>query len=364
LRRVGAADHLQALEFDLRAAAGARRDGVQLGSAVVPEDSGRLAVATPRVAPLLECEEHWREIPAGVGEHVLVARWALTVLPAPDDTCLHEGAQAARKQAAWCRDLRYDVHEPSIAVEELAHDRQCVTVAEDRAGIGDRAFSWGWFGIWTHPVRVHHGVSPDSEPTMQERQPMSDQILTTRRVLTDGGYVVNHSVAIQDGQPVAVRFDLFRTDGNVVVDHWTDEEPWQDETANGHTQIDGRSVINLAADTEETRRIATGAVQTILVDADYSDIPAHLAGEDYVQHNHRFADGVSGLVAAVTALAEQGITMKYDGIRQVVAQGDFAYLRSDGTFAGQPFVFHDLFRVADGRCVEHWDVMVPAGAAS
>ena len=193
---------------------------------------------------------------------------------------------------------------------------------------------------------------------------MPDQTLTTRRVLTDGEYLLNHSVAIQNGKPVAVRFDLFRTDGDAVVEHWTDEEPWQHETANGHTQIGGRSAVDLAADTEETRRIATSAVQTILVDGDYSDIPAHLAGEEYVQHNHRFADGVSGLVNAVTALAEQGITMKYDGIRQVVAQGDFAYLRSEGTFAGQPFVFHDLFRVADGRCVEHWDVMVPAGVES
>ena len=78
-----------------------------------------------------------------------------------------------------------------------------------------------------------------------------------------------------------------------------------------------------------------------------------------MQHNARFADGISGLAAALSALAEQGITMKYDSIRQVVVDGDFAYLRSEGTFAGEPFVFHDLFRVADGRCVEHWDVMVP-----
>jgi hypothetical protein len=48
--------------------------------------------------------------------------------------------------------------------------------------------------------------------------------------------------------------------------------------------------------------------------------------------NARFADGITGLVAALTALAEQGITMRYDAIR---------------------------LRVAGGRCAEHWDVMVP-----
>jgi predicted SnoaL-like aldol condensation-catalyzing enzyme len=116
--------------------------------------------------------------------------------------------------------------------------------------------------------------------------------------------------------------------------------------------------VDPSADTEETRRIATAAVEEILVEGDASNLDRHLAGDDYIQHNHRFDNGVSGLVQALAALAEQRITMTYDGIRQVVADGDFAYIRSEGTFAGEPFVFHDLFRVEAGRCAEHWDVMV------
>jgi len=55
-----------------------------------------------------------------------------------------------------------------------------------------------------------------------------------------------------------------------------------------------------------------------------------------------------------------GITMKYDEILHVVVQGDFGYLHSNGHFGGEAYTFHDLFRVSDGKCVEHWDVMVPA----
>lgn len=180
-----------------------------------------------------------------------------------------------------------------------------------------------------------------------------------RRVLTDGEFVVNHSLVLAHGEPAAVRFDLWRVADGRALDHWSDEEQWAAQTANGHTQIDGPTSIDPSADAETTRRIATEAVQTILVNGDASSLSTHLAGEDYVQHNPRFGDGISGLVAALTALAEQGIAMRYDGIRQVVAEGDFAYLRSEGTFADQPYIFHDLFRVADGRCAEHWDVMVP-----
>ena len=188
----------------------------------------------------------------------------------------------------------------------------------------------------------------------------TDPARIARRTLTDGDFVVNHSLVVADGSPAAVRFDLWRIVDGRVVDHWSDEEAWAAQTANAHTQIDGPTTVDPNADTEQTRRIATDAVQTILVNGDASSLDAHLAGEHYVQHNPRFADGISGLVAALTALAERGITMRYDGIRQVIAEGNFAYLRSEGTFAGEPYLFHDLFRVADGRCAEHWDVMVPS----
>ena len=179
----------------------------------------------------------------------------------------------------------------------------------------------------------------------------------TQRVLRDGEYVVNHSVVSEGGIPVAVRLDLWEIADGGIVAHWGDEEPWALETASGHTQIDGPTEINVMADTEATRQIATDAVQTILVDGDASALDAHLAGDDYVQHNPRFADGVSGLLAALEALAAQGITMKYDRITHVVANGNFAYVRSEGKFGDEPFIFHDLFRVDAGRCAEHWDVI-------
>jgi predicted SnoaL-like aldol condensation-catalyzing enzyme len=178
-----------------------------------------------------------------------------------------------------------------------------------------------------------------------------------QRVLRSGEHVVNHSVVAEGGLPFAVRFDLWQIVDGRIVSHWGDEEPWAKETASGHTQIDGVTELDLAADTESTRRIATEAVQTILVDGDASTLDAHLAGEDYVQHNPRFADGVSGLVAALQALAAKGITMRYDRITHVVAERNFAYVRSEGKFVNEPFVFHDLFRVESGRCAEHWDVI-------
>jgi predicted SnoaL-like aldol condensation-catalyzing enzyme len=127
------------------------------------------------------------------------------------------------------------------------------------------------------------------------------------------------------------------------------------DTASGHSQVDGSTTPNpLAAG--DARDLVSRTVRTILVDNDFSALDSYLAGEDYVQHNPHFGDGISGLAVA---LAQQGITMTYDEITHVVAEGDFAHTRSVGSFASTLYVFHDLFRVADGRAAEHSDVMVP-----
>ena len=41
----------------------------------------------------------------------------------------------------------------------------------------------------------------------------------------------------------------------------------------------------------------------------------------------------------------------------VLGQGNFVLAVGEGTFAGQPTSFYDLFRVENGKIAEHWDVM-------
>ncbi|WP_329240588.1 hypothetical protein OG223_53550 [Streptomyces sp. NBC_01478] len=179
------------------------------------------------------------------------------------------------------------------------------------------------------------------------------------RVLAQGHFVVTHATTTFPDGGQAAAFDLWQITDGQITGHWGDQEPIVEQTANGHTQVDGVAVIDAAADTDATRKVAEGAVRTILVDNDFSDVDRHLAGESYIQHNPRFADGISGLAAALGELAKAGQSLKYSDVLDVVTEGDFAYIRSVGVFAGADFVFHDLFRVADGRAVEHWDVMVP-----
>ncbi|MFD3309542.1 hypothetical protein [Streptomyces sp. NPDC058694] len=179
------------------------------------------------------------------------------------------------------------------------------------------------------------------------------------RVLAQGDFVVTHATTTFPEGGQAAAFDLWKIEDGQITGHWGDQEPIVEQTANGHTQVDGVAVVDATADTDATRRAAEETVRTILVANDFSDVERYLAGESYIQHNPRFADGVSGLAAALGELAKAGQSLTYSDVLDVVAEGDFAYIRSVGVFAGADYVFHDLFRVADGRAAEHWDVMVP-----
>ena len=82
-----------------------------------------------------------------------------------------------------------------------------------------------------------------------------------------------------------------------------------------------------------------------------------LLAEGYIQHNTGIADGLSGLGAALAALAEQGVQMIYHKTHQVLAQGNFVLAVSEGTYGGAPTSYYDLWRVENGKIAEHWDVM-------
>ena len=59
------------------------------------------------------------------------------------------------------------------------------------------------------------------------------------------------------------------------------------------------------------------------------------------------------------ARAKQGVTLKYDRIHKVFAQGNSVLTVSEGTLGGRHTSFYDLFRVQNGKIAEHWNVIEP-----
>ena len=109
------------------------------------------------------------------------------------------------------------------------------------------------------------------------------------------------------------------------------------------------------------RALVTAFAQRVLKDADYSVLTDYISTETYLQHNPEAADGLDGFGAAAAGWAEQGKNLIYKTVHRVVAEGDLVLLQSEGEF-GVPVAYWDLFRVEDGKIVEHWDVIAPIPA--
>lgn len=185
------------------------------------------------------------------------------------------------------------------------------------------------------------------------------------RAFEDGDKVFLQTVYNFAGAGEQVAFDIFRFDEDgLIVEHWDNLAAKAVPNPSGHTQIDGETELTDLEKTEENREL----VRHFLVDVMQGQHPektaAYFDGDTYIQHNTGIADGLSGLGAALDALAQQGIQMIYTTTHQVLAQGNFVLGVSEGTFGGAPTSYYDLWRVKDGKIAEHWDVMETIADAS
>ena len=178
------------------------------------------------------------------------------------------------------------------------------------------------------------------------------------RACEDGDKVFLQTVYNFAGAGEQVAFDIFRfdTDGK-IAEHWDNLTAKAAPNPSGHTQTDGTMEITDHDKTEANREIVKDFLYDVLQGNNPAKTPDYFDGDTYIQHNTGIADGLSGLGTALESLGRQGITMIYDKVHQVLAQGNFVLAVSEGTFGGAPTAYYDLWRVENGKIAEHWDVM-------
>ena len=178
------------------------------------------------------------------------------------------------------------------------------------------------------------------------------------RAFEDGQYVFLHTIYNFAGAGEQVAFDIFRFDENgKIAEHWDNLAALAAPNPSGHSQTDGALEDAALDKTDENRDLVKNFLYDVMQGNHAEKTPEYFDGDAYIQHNTAIADGVSGLGAALAAMAEQGIAMVYDEVHMVLAQGNFVLAVSEGTFGGAPTSFYDLWRVEDGKIAEHWDVM-------
>lgn len=178
------------------------------------------------------------------------------------------------------------------------------------------------------------------------------------RAFEDGDKVFLQTVYNFAGAGEQVAFDIFRIDKDgLIAEHWDNLANVAEPNPSGHTQIDGTLEMVDLDKTEANRELVKNFLYDVMQGNNSAKTPDYFEGDIYIQHNTAIADGLSGLGAALAAMAEQNIQMIYTSVHQVLAQGNFVLAVSEGTFGGAPTSYYDLWRVENGKIAEHWDVM-------
>ncbi len=205
-----------------------------------------------------------------------------------------------------------------------------------------------------HNLAAKNGLAGLRE--LMAQVPKGSARAKTIRVFQDGDFVFAHTEYDFFGPKIG--FDIFRFENGKIVEHWDNlEETSAKPSPGGHTMIDGPTEAGDLHMTASNKAIVRSFVDDILVNRRMEKFAGYFDGDRYIQHNPRVPDGVSGMTSALKGLAEKGIELKYDRVHRVLGEGNFVLAVSDGSFAGKPTSFYDLFRIENGKIAEHWDTL-------
>ena len=104
---------------------------------------------------------------------------------------------------------------------------------------------------------------------------------------------------------------------------------------------------------ENAKQIALRALTGAFIERDPSVVECYFA-EDYVQHNPAIPNGRAAIPGLIANLSKD---FSYEP-GMVVAEGDLVMVH--GRYVGwgpKPMIAVDIFRVANGKLAEHWDVV-------
>lgn len=184
--------------------------------------------------------------------------------------------------------------------------------------------------------------------------------VNTVRVFQDGDYVFSHTEYHFFGPKIG--FDIFRFEDGKIVEHWDNLQETAKPNPSGHTMIDGPTELKDIDKTAANKKIVEKFLNDILY-SHKNNFTDYINPEKYIQHNPAVADGLEGFGAAMKYFADNGLVMIFEKTHKILGEGNFVLAVSEGKFGKNVHSsFYDLFRLENGKIVEHWDVIEPIPA--
>jgi len=204
-----------------------------------------------------------------------------------------------------------------------------------------------------HNPQTHEGS--EGLAALFKRLSKSSPRVNIVRAFEDGDYVFAHTE--YDFATSRIGFEVFRFEEALAVEHWDNIQQRQGPNPSGHTMVDGPTEMTDLDRTEANRETVRCFVEDVLIDCRLEELEHYIDDASFTQHSPRIVDGLPALRSALGATPEDGITIEYNQVHRVLSEGNFVLSVSEGSLGGVHSSFYDLYRIAEGKLVEHWDTI-------
>ena len=211
----------------------------------------------------------------------------------------------------------------------------------------------------------HNPRTAEGSPGLAElfaRLAKTSPRVTFVRVFEDGDFAFAHNE--YDFNGVEVAFEVFRFEDGKAVEHWDNIQMKQPPNPSGRGMLDGETTVTDLDRTETNRSFVTSFAQKVLVERQFDLLETYVA-DDLLQHDPETADGIAALRTSLEALLPDGKPrIAYMRTHRVLAEGNFVLCMSEGCKSSLHSGLYDLFRIAHGKIVEHWNTISPIAPRS
>lgn len=205
-----------------------------------------------------------------------------------------------------------------------------------------------------HNPQTHEGG--EGLAALFKRISKSQPRVNVVRAYEDGDFVFGHTE--YDFATRRVGFEIFRFEGNQAVEHWDNIQPRMGPNASGRSMVDGPTKSIDLELTETNRAFAGSFIKEVFVDGHSDKLDKYIDIDIFITHSPELDNGLEAMHEMIEAVSDSGERkIQYMTIHRVLAEGNFVLVVAEGTRDGVHTSFFNMFRLAGGKIVEHWDTV-------
>ena len=177
-------------------------------------------------------------------------------------------------------------------------------------------------------------------------------VIKNVRTLEDGEYVILHHDVHWPNRKVM--FEVFRFEDGLAAEHWSGIAEHPEPSVNKHNMIDGETTIKDRNKTVENKALVRDFLDNVVINSRLEQLQAYVH-PGLIQHSPN-GDSNDGWVRDRMQQFQQGKQGEFQKVHHVLGEGNFVMSLSEGKSDTRHTAFFDLFRIEEGKIVEHWDV--------